>query len=267
MSSSAVSAAENTDLFFTVLKSVNEFDNAEVKGVLDTLLSPTDRDNCFIGTYYRVIGNVGTLLKLDKSKDFQAILMLARALFELAVDLRLLETISNGWIKLLAYAELEKLRAARKIINFKKNNPATEIETKIYDWFVSQHSARITGLQNSNWPRINPKHWSGLDLSGRVAQLGSPFDQIYAVDYPRISWYAHSGLTGVINLPAEGFIHLCAYAFHLSATAYTESLLVLIREFKLSKTNEKIENHLQAAKMLPFTKNPEQAAILSRLLR
>jgi hypothetical protein len=149
MSSSAVSAAENTDLFFTVLKSVNEFDNAEVKGVLDTLLSPTDRDNCFIGTYYRVIGNVGTLLKLDKSKDFQAILMLARALFELAVDLRLLETISNGWIKLLAYAELEKLRAARKIINFKKNNPATEIETKIYDWFVSQHSARITGLQNS----------------------------------------------------------------------------------------------------------------------
>jgi hypothetical protein len=204
---------------------------------------------------------------LDKSKDFQAIAMLARALFELAVDIRLLEITENGWIKMLAYAELEKLRAGQKIIKFKANNPNAEVNTTIYDWFVSQNSARITGLQNSLWPSNNPKHWSGLDLAGRVTKLGPPFDQIYAVDYPRISWYAHSGLTGVLNFPAEGFIHLCAYAFHLAATAYEESLLVLIREFKISKTNEKVGDHLRAAKMLPFTNSPEQAEILTKLLR
>src|SRR5271163_4085512 len=38
-------------------------------------------------------------------------------------------------------------------------------------------------------------------------------------------WYVHPGLAGVINVPAVTFIHLCAYAFHLAATAYGESLL------------------------------------------
>jgi hypothetical protein len=260
-------ASTNTDRFYTVIKSMVEFDKAEVKGVLDTLLSPNPRENCFIGTYYRTLGNIETLLKLDKSKDFQAIAMLARALFELAVDMRLLQKIPDGCLRVLVHADIEKLRVAQNIIGFKVKNPTADIDTKSFDVFVEQHSSRITGLQNSLWPGMKKvKHWSGQNLADRVKFLGSPFDQIYAVDYSRISWYVHPGLTGIMNVPAVTFIHLCAYAFHLAATAYEESLLTLIRQFKISTTNERIEDHLQAAKMYPFTNSPEEENALTRFL-
>ncbi|HKW88688.1 MAG TPA: DUF5677 domain-containing protein [Candidatus Acidoferrales bacterium] len=228
-------------------------------------MSPTHRDNCFVGTYYRTLGNVETLLRLDKSKDFQAISMLARALFELSVDSKLLEVVPDAWGKMLAFADVEKLRAANKIIDFKKMNPSAEIETAVYDSFVAQNSLRTTKLQKSIWLGVNKlRHWSGLKLSRRVTLVKSPFGQVYAVDYPRLSWYAHSGLTGMLNVQAITFVHLCAYAFHIAATAYWESLMSVIREFKISKANEKIEKQLKVAKLLPFTNSPEQMELLMK---
>src|SRR5580693_2035392 len=43
---------------YTMLKSLNEFDKLEVTGVVRGLLSKTDRDNCFIGNYYRAKAHI-----------------------------------------------------------------------------------------------------------------------------------------------------------------------------------------------------------------
>jgi len=105
-------------------------------------------------------------------------------------------------------------------------------------------------------------------MHGRVMQLSSPFDEIYAIDYPRLSWYVHPGLTGVVNLRAETFTYLCSYAFKLAADAYWESLLVMVREFKIEKANEKIRQKMRIAMLLPFTKDPAQAEeLVKELLR
>lgn len=262
-----IDATVNTDRFYTVIKSMNNFDRVEVNAIIQTILSPTPRENCFIGTYYRTLANVETLLLMQKSKDYQGIAMLARALFELAVDIRLLETTPNGWVKILEYADLEKLRAAKRIVAFKAANPNSDVDAASFSQFVARHSQRILGQQTSTWPQNrNPKHWSGVDrLGDRAAQLKGPFDQIYEVDYARLSWFAHPGLTGIVNVNAETFIHLCAYAFHIAATAYGESLLSMIREFKISKANTQIESLLRLAKELPFTDTPEQAEILTQM--
>jgi uncharacterized protein DUF5677 len=267
MSANAISdAASNTDRFYTVIKSIHNFDKLEVNGVLNGFLRPTPRDNCFIGTYYRTLGNVETMLRMDKAKDFQAIAMLARALFELAVEISLLRKVPDGWGKMLVYADYQKLRTANKIIAFKKNNPGADINTTAYDIFVARNSARVAGFLESMWPGDkNTRHWTGLNLEGRAISLGSPFDQIYAVDYSRLSWYVHPGLAGVMNVPAVTFIHLCAYAFHLTATAYKETLLTVIREFELSKANDKIERLLKLAEQLPFTDTEEQVDLLTRI--
>lgn len=247
---------------------MNEFDKTEIKGVIDTQLSPTPRENCFIGTYYRIIGNVETLLRMDKSKDFQAIAMLSRALYELAVEIKLLEVIPDGWGKMLAFVDLDKLRLAERIVRFKTENPAVDVSTEIYQDFITHNSVRVDGLKKLLWPGKGVlRHWSGLNLEERAKMVGAPFDQMYAEDYARISWYAHPGLTGVMNVPAIVFIHLCAYAFNLAAKAYKESLLCVIREFKLSKANDKIEKLLELSRMLPFTDTPEQVEVLTRIAR
>ena len=75
---------------YTMLKSLNEFDKLEIAGVVRGLLAKTDRDNCFIGNYYRGKAHIETLLSLKSAKDLQAIAMVARGLFELAVDTKLI---------------------------------------------------------------------------------------------------------------------------------------------------------------------------------
>jgi hypothetical protein len=256
-------AAENADKFYTVIKSMHEFDTTEVKGVIDTVISPTPHETCFIGTYYRARPNVETLLLLTNVKDLQAIAMLARALFELSIDSRLFENIPGAWVKMQAFTDAQKLYAAKKIIDFKRSHADFDVDTSVAESFVAKNSARIARVSASLWPGVRAlSHWSGMKLSQRVATVKAPFEQIYANDYPRLSWYVHPGLTGVANLPPETFIHLCTYAYHIASIAYGETLMSLVRAFKLSRANEKIEEKLRVAKMLPFTKDAWQADML-----
>lgn len=265
----ASEATANADRFYTMVKSLNNFDNVEVKGVIDTLLSKTDEENCFIGTYYRTIGNVATLLEMQNPKHVQAVAMLSRGLFELAVDIRLIAVIQGGWIKMLAFADVEKLRCARKIVKFKTANPNANVDVTGYASFITNKQKAIDNNQRILWPNKNRvDHWSDLKLGKRVALLKAPFEEIYEVDYPRLSWYVHSGLTGVISLKAETFTYICSYAFKLAVDAYWEVLLTVIRKFKIDKANEKIEQKMKAARMLPFTDSPKQAEeLLRELLR
>ena len=119
----AIAAASNTDRFYTQVKSLRDFDKIEVQCVIANLLSKTSEENCHFAMYLRTIGNVGSLLRLNASKDVQAIAMIARALFELSVDARLLEKIPNGWLRATAHADVEKLRLAQRIIKFKESEP------------------------------------------------------------------------------------------------------------------------------------------------
>jgi len=247
------------DLFFTVLKSLEQFDQLEVRGVIETLLSPSDREQCFIASYRRSTANVATLLELKAAKHFQAISMLARALFELAVDIRLIDVIPNSCEKMIALVDVEKLKCARKIIKFKTDHPAAKVDTTTYDAFVANNGTSVDSLQATLWPTKKVDHWSGRDLRSRVTLLKAPFEEIYDVSYPRLSWQVHSGLTGVVNLQPETFTLMCGEGFRLAVESYLETLSAMIQEFKLAKADEKIQGKMKAAKMMPFTQSPQQA--------
>ncbi|HEX9110136.1 MAG TPA: DUF5677 domain-containing protein [Terriglobales bacterium] len=256
-----------TDRFYTMVKSLSEFDKMEVRGVIRTLLSTSDRERCFIGTYHRTTANTATLLELRQPKHFQAVAMLARGLFELAVDIRLIDVIPDGPRKTLEFTDAEKLRCARKVLRFKAANSAAKVDTTVYNSFVANNENRIDTTKSMLWPTTkNVSHWSGLKLASRVALVKSPFEEIYEVHYPQLSWYVHSGLTGIANLKAETFTLVCGRAFKLAADAYWEVLMTMIREFKIAKANGKIEGKLKAAKLLPFTDTPEEADQLLRAL-
>jgi hypothetical protein len=261
-------ATENADRFYTMVKSLNNFDKLEVKGVIDTLLSTTPEENCFIGTYYRTSSNIESVLEFQHPKHFQAVAMLARGLFELAVDMRLLEVIPNGTLKMNEFIDVEKLRCAREIVAFKDANPNADFDTTEYVAFVTRNGERVDRIRQGVWPNIKRLyHWSGLRMGGRVALLKAPFDQLYEVDYPRLSWYTHPGLTGIANLKPETFTYICSYAFKLAADSYSEVLQTLIRKFGLTKTIEKIEHKLHIARIFPFTNTPEEVDVLTRSIQ
>jgi hypothetical protein len=251
---------ETTERFFTMVKSLDTFDRIEVRAVVDTLLSPSRREQCFIGTYRRIVANIATLQELRSAKHFQAVAMIARALFELAVDIRLVDIVPESCLKMTEFIDVEKLRCARRILRFKADHPEVNVDTSISEAFVANNQSRVNTAKEALWPKSKRvEHWSGIRLSDRVKLSGSPFEEIYALHYPYLSWQVHSGLTGIVNLKADTFTLLCASGFRLAADSYWETLSAMIREFKLEKVNEKIRGKMKAAKLLPFTDTPEQA--------
>lgn len=254
--------------FYTILKNLNEFDKREIRGVVRGLLAKTDRDNCFIGSYYRAAANAETLLSLKSAKDLQAIAMVARGLFELAVDVKLIDVIPDAVKKIATFSDVEKLRAARKIVNFKTTHPDAGLDVRIYDSFIANNAKRIEADGKAAWPGVKKlKHWSGMDLSTRVERLKAPFDQIYDVEYPRLSWYVHPGLTGFVNLKAETFNMLAASQNKLAGECYFIVLTAIIDVFGIDKADVKVKEKLKLAKMLPFTDSLDEAkALESELL-
>jgi hypothetical protein len=252
---------------YTMLKSLNEFDKQEVAGVVRGLLTKADRDNCFIANYYRGKAHIETLLALKSAKDLQAIAMVARGLFELAVDTKLIDAVPDAVKKVLAFSDVEKLRAARKIVEYKAGNAAAQVDASIHDSFIANNAKRIEAERDALWPgEKRLTHWSGLDLAKRVALLKAPFDEIYDVEYPQLSWYVHSGLTGFVNLKGETFNMLAASQNKLAGECYIALLTAIIDEFGIAKADPKIKNKLKLAKMLPFTDGPEQGGALQREL-
>ena len=100
---------QTTGRFYAMVDSLHKFDELEVKGVIRTLLSTSERERCFIATYYRASGNVASLLELKQPRHFQAIAMLARSLFELAVDIKLIDLIPDSPMKIREFSDVEKL--------------------------------------------------------------------------------------------------------------------------------------------------------------
>jgi hypothetical protein len=252
---------------YTMLKSLSEFDKLELAGVIRGLLAKTDRDNCFIGNYYRAKAHIETLLSLKSAKDLQTIAMVARGMFELAVDTKLIDAVPDSVKKILAFSDVEKLRAARKIVKYKAANPAAAVDASIHGAFIASEAQRIEAERNVVWPGVKKlTHWSGLDLAQRVALLKAPFEEIYEVEYPELSWYVHSGLTGFVNLKAESFNMLAGKQNKLAGECFIVVLTAIIDEFGIAKADAKKKNKLKLAKMYPFTDNPEERAMVEREL-
>ena len=99
-----------------VLASLHDFDNAEMLPVVKSLLAPSDHEQCFVAAYYRTVANVRTLMTFKDASHFQAIAMLARAMFELDVDVRLIPYDGKAIEKIYAFRDYERLRVARDAV-------------------------------------------------------------------------------------------------------------------------------------------------------
>ncbi len=243
-----------------VLLSILKFDNTEVRPRIDAASAQTPAEQCTIGTYLRTLANVRTLVTLKDASSFQAIAMIARALFEFAVDIRLQQQVADGADKAMAFVDVEKLRAARRFV---ENAAKTGDECDIHEKFIKEREAEIETKWQTYWPgQKRPPHWSGMDLRSRVKLLGAPFDAMYDAHYKELSWYVHTGLTGVANLEAQVFPLICGTSYEVAIESYRETLRAVIEQLNLRAADADIEKKLEFARLLPFTSGPDEAVQL-----
>jgi hypothetical protein len=241
--------------FYSVLKSLAEFDRAELRGVLRGQLNLTEREKCLFASYLRIYGNLESLLKLDQRKDFQACITLARSIYEQAVDIKLMhENLIDDWVKKIrVFTLVERLRTAKKLVEFSKSHPVN-VDVSIHAEFIAKNDPAIKEQQERLWVKEerNVQHWSGRRLPVRVELAGSPFEGLYVEHYSQFSWYVHPGVVGVSNVSAEALAISQGLAYWLAVECYREVLRIVIKEFKLNLAIPDIGDWLELARMLPF---------------
>jgi hypothetical protein len=237
---------------------MTEFEKKELEPLVFPLSITDNRAQFFYANYLRGKANAETLLLIKNSRGIQSIATVARALFELAVDVKLIAVIPNAIDKVVSFTDVERLRAAKKIVAFKAANPTAIVDDRVHQAFIKAEATRIDDDRALRWPGMTRvKHWSGKDLAQRVALLGRPFDEFYEVEYPELSWYVHAGLVGFINLDPATIDMLAAKQNKLAAECYEILLTAIIDEFNFETIDPKIKSRMTLAKMLPFADSQE----------
>jgi hypothetical protein len=123
-------------------------------------------------TNYRAFAHVESILALNHVKHVQGIASAARGLFEIAVDVAL-DQVSRAPEKMLALIDVEKMRSAQAIIDFKAANPTAQVDATTFQEFIRLEGARITAVRDSLWPgRPDVQHWSLFKMQKRVETVG-----------------------------------------------------------------------------------------------
>ena len=254
---------ETAQRMFSSLTSMMQFDEQQVRGIIRSVIAPTEREKCFILVYWRTAAHLMSLSKLNGYQHFQAITMIARSLFELAVDLKLIDKISDGVEKMIAFVDVEKLRAAWKILKFKQKHPQSKVDVSLYQSYIASEGTRVEAIKARLWPGAKKiEGFANMNLADRSVLAGLEYEEIYEVEQPRMSWQVHSGLTGVANLKSETFIHMAGVSIMSSIKSYELILDAMIDEFKIGIADEKIKKKLAVSKLLPWAGDPVHAQML-----
>lgn len=244
-------AADRAIPAVALLKSLAAFDESEIAPILKNQFGLSPYEEIVVGMYLRVNKNVGSLLALNHIAHFQAAAMLARAVFELAVDLMLLDIEPSAVLKVRIFTQADRLRSMRKTAAYGKRAVVTLLDdTALQENYIQQVGTKVDAEITRLWPskkNLLPGHWTGLDMSTRATRAGTYFEEYYHLMYIQLSWHVHGGLVGVYDLPPAHFAAIYGLALGLSCGMYEKVLQRVILRFRMSAADDAIYRKLEFA--------------------
>ena len=203
-----------------------------------------------MASYHRAGLDLNSAIALNNARHFQAVAKIARGLFELAVEIRLIHVIPDAVSKMVAFQRLERLKAAQKAVAFASNHtPEFPVDLTPYHSFIAANQVAIEAEAMKFWGGLKVSHWSNKNLSQRAALLGKPFEEIYESLYKIFSWHVHPGMAGIVNMKPETFAYLFGISCQIAARSYEEILRSVIKEFKIYAGTPTIQEELTFAKL------------------
>ena len=209
-------------------------------------------------SYHRAALNLSSMIALNNVKHFQAAAMLARSVFELAVEIRLIDLTPDAVLRMVAFQRLEKLKAAQKAIRFAANHRCNSLRSSHPITSSSRFTKRVSRPLRQAWGTLKVRHWSNRHLSEQVKLLGEPFEEIYHSLYKHLSWHVHAGLAGVANMKPEAFPYVFGVSCQIAALSFEEILKAVIRQFALSSAVPTIYKELEFATIRAGVKGHEK---------
>lgn len=187
--------------FYKDLKKWHDFATQQILPDLDKKLrkgKPTPKDSALRDTFIRMYLVVGSIIKLNHFKDFHVLAGVTRTIFELYIDMHLLDKakIDNGLEKFATFIAAKKFSTAKARKNWAEQNkfPFDEKFPQIANCLQEMEGNGMAKIIQQLWNSAKcPNHWSGLLIPDRVLKLGSDFIEEYIRFYDIGNWYVHPG--------------------------------------------------------------------------
>jgi hypothetical protein len=256
--------------FHAALRNLHKLERDDFREVIKSQFNPTLRERHLTVNYHRAAFNVEMMVAIKDTKQFQTLSLLARTIFELAVEMKSIIRDPDAAKKIELFSEVEVLRSARRIVDFTNGRPDAQYYQQQVD-FVDKLGPQIDAAEAAMWPpnpangrKPSVKHWTLKNLRQRTKDLGAPFDRIYDVYYAQLSWMTHSGVVSPLNMTTEWITSFVSVVYSIAIDSYVEILEMLANEFKLSTTNEHIKRKIVCNRDLGFTSTREEGEAVLR---
>ena len=117
------------------LREAVDFIQSQVIGTLRGQISLSQQEKAIMGIFLRVHALACSLLRLNNRVDFNAVAGIARIIFELLLDLKLLASPNLGQRDLdrfSAFSEVDRFRKAKRILELQEKHPDL-VESSLLD--------------------------------------------------------------------------------------------------------------------------------------
>jgi hypothetical protein len=209
------------------------------------------------------------MIAINETKQFQTLSLLARTIFELALEIRAIIGDPDAEKKIELFSRVELLRSARQVVAFYDGHPDAQLYQQQMD-LIAKYGIQIDAEEAAMWPtkpgvRKSPlKHWTRKSVRQRAKDLGPPFNRIYEVFYAQLSWMTHSGVVSPLNMTNGWVTSYVSVVYSIAIDSYVALLEMLVVPFKLSATNEHIMRKIVCNRDLGFTSTKEEGEAVLR---
>lgn len=230
------------------LREAVDFVQSQVVGTLRGQINLSQQEKAIIGIFLRIHALASSLVRLNNKIDFNAVAGVARTVFELLLDMKLLTSpnlAQQDLNRFFAFSEVDRFRKARRIVELQEQHPElvdnSLLDSSMRKKFVEQRT-QDKGIEKkveSLWGRTPkgklkwPDHWSGLSIRDRLAAFGPLYEQEYLEVYSLLSSYAHGGSSAYYGLTEEALESVYGISLEYARKLYIESLLICSKVFNL----------------------------------
>ena len=232
------------------LREAVDFVQSQVIGTLLGQISLSQQEKAILGIFLRIHALACSLVRLNNRVDFNAVAGIARTIFELLLDLKLLISPNLGQHDLdrfSAFSEVDRFRKAKRIVELQEKHPdlvdSSLLDSAVRKEFVESRvkDKSVEKKVESLWGRTPkgklkwPDHWSGLSIKDRSTAFGPLYEQEYLEVYSLLSSYTHGGSSAYSGLTEEALESIYGISLEYARKLYIESVIVCSKVFSLQK--------------------------------
>ena len=255
------SVREKTEAFYKGTAAVGEFAQKVVIPILRGQLKKSEKETAITGTYFRMYAWVQSLIRLNDPLHFQAAATVARALFELLLDIKLLDADTNGKLvaKFHAFPEVERFQMAKEYVKFSDQNPDVPTRDEYQRALISKPGKQqeIRDKIVKHWGKTkggkpkSPKHWSGMNIRERTLKFGASYEEKYLYGYRIGCLSSHSGSGIYADLDADALESIFCLSHVLSQDFFLEATKICAKVMEISKAVGEFSEMVKELELMP----------------